>query len=261
MRPPISSCIITLNEEENLRDCLTSVGWTDEIAVVDSGSTDRTLEIAREFTDRVIHHEWHGINAQRNYALTEASHEWVLCLDADERITPELRDEIKRRLETEADTTQGYRVRRRTYFLDRWILHGGWYPDWKIRLFRKSKSRFVGMDPHDLPQVDGAVRDLAGEIVHYSSPDLSRFLRKIDSFSGTVARNWAKEGERFRLIEMLVRPPWKWVETYLLKRGFMDGVPGLIISVGSAYYVFLKYAKLWELQRRKRPEESDRNGD
>jgi glycosyltransferase involved in cell wall biosynthesis len=245
----ISACVITFNEQENIRDCLESLKWADEIVVVDSGSTDRTLQIAKEFTDRVIYHQWEGMNAQREYTLSQAGNDWVLCLDADERVTPELRQEIERRLETEAGVIDGYRLRRRTYYLGQWIRHGGWYPDWKLRLFRKSKARYVGEDPHDLPQVDGAVSDLEGHIDHYTYVDMSNHLRAIDSFSRTVAENRFREGKRFRLITLLVRPPWKWVEMYIVKLGFLDGLPGFIIAVFSAFYVFLRYAKLWELER------------
>jgi len=256
MRPPISACVITLNEERNIRDCLASLAWADEIVVVDSGSTDRTVELAAEYTPRVIHHKWEGINAQRNFALSEVRHDWVLCLDADERVTPELRDEIRRRLEAEADRVDGYRLRRRTHYLGRWIRHGGWYPDWKLRLFRRNKARFTGKDPHDRPEVRGVVRDLSGHIDHYTYPGLSHHLRTIDSFSKTAAENWYREGKPFRLVELIVRPPWKWVETYLIQRGFLDGLPGFIIAGCSAFYVFVKYAKLWELQRKDRKEHS-----
>jgi len=248
MGPSVSVSVITLNEEGNIRACLESVSWADEVVVVDSGSTDRTVEIAREYTDRVVHHDWEGINAQRNYALTLASHEWVLCLDADERVAEDLREEIASGLETVPEGVDGFRVRRRTFYLGRWIEHGGWYPDRKRRLFRKSKTRFTGEDPHDLPEVDGTVEDLEGHIDHYTYTGLSHHLRTIDSFSSVTARKWEADGKRFRPVDMLVRPPWKFAECYLLKGGFLDGLPGFVIAAASSFYVFMKYAKLWEIQ-------------
>lgn len=250
MRPPISAAVITLNEEENIRECLESISWAEEIVLVDSGSTDCTVQIAKEFTDRVIHHSWEGINRQRDFTLTQASHDWVLCVDADERVSPGLREEIQRRVEAESDVVDGYRMPRRTYYLGRWIRHSGWYPDRKLRLFRKSKTRFVGKDPHDRPEVDGIVHDLKGHIDHYTYSDISHHLRTIDSFSRTAAENLFQEGKRFHLIDLLLRPPWRWLDTYIIKRGFLDGVPGFIIAAGSAFYVFMKYARLWELERK-----------
>lgn len=242
---PISALVITFNEEENLRECLESLRWADEVIVVDSFSTDRTVEIARAFTDRVVQRKWNGINDQRGFALGLARHEWVFCLDADERATPGLAAEIRRVLDA-GPARDGYEVPRHTWYLGRWINHGGWYPDRKLRLFRKSRGRYGGHDPHDRFVLDSEPGTLAGEIVHFTYRSFSHQLRTIDSFSDVAAREWAAEGRRFSVPRLLARPAWKFVETYVLKGGFRDGLPGLVIAAATAFYLFVKYVKLWE---------------
>ncbi|MBI3268324.1 MAG: glycosyltransferase family 2 protein [Planctomycetes bacterium] len=244
-RVPVSALVLTFNEEENVRECLESLAWADERIVVDSCSTDRTVELARELGARVVQRPWNGINEQRAFALTESVHEWVFCLDADERVTPELAAELRRVLEAGADR-DGYEIPRRTWYLGRWIAHGGWYPDRKLRLFRKTKGRFGGHDPHDRFLLASEPGRLQGEIVHFTYRSFSQQLRTIDRFSDVAARAWAAQGQRPGLLKLLVRPAWKFVETYVLKLGFLDGLPGFIISVSTSFYLFAKYVKLWE---------------
>ncbi|MCX8043948.1 MAG: glycosyltransferase family 2 protein [Desulfobacterota bacterium] len=243
--PLLSVSIITFNEEHNIRDCLASVAWADEIVVVDACSTDTTVAICREFTERVIQRPWPGHVAQKQYALEQTRGSWVLCLDADERLSPEAADEV-RTVISNAHAADGYTFPRLSFYLGRWIRHGGWYPDRKLRLVRRGCGRWTGMDPHDKLVVDGTVGHCQGHLYHYVYRDISQQLKTIDSFSRITASQWHRQGRNARIIDMLVRPPLKFIETYVWKRGFLDGMPGFIIAVLSSYYVFLKYAKLWE---------------
>jgi glycosyltransferase involved in cell wall biosynthesis len=248
-RLPVTAFVVTFNEARNIADCLGSVSWCDEIVVVDSGSADDTVALARRFTDRVVVKPWEGHVKQRGYAMSLARNDWVFLIDADERVTPELRASIAAVLASPRDGVAGYRVARRTYHLGRWIAHGGWYPDRKLRLFRKSAGRITGQDPHERVEVDGGTADLEGDLLHYTYRNLSHQLRTIDFFSDVEAENFRKAGARPRLWRMLLHPPLKFLETYVVKRGFLDGMPGFIISAATAFYVFMKYAKLWERER------------
>jgi glycosyltransferase involved in cell wall biosynthesis len=250
MKPPISACIITYNEEKNIDACLESISWVNEIIVVDSMSTDGTVERCRRYTDRVYQKEWQGHVKQKNYALQFARNEWVLCLDADERVSPELRQEIETCLSRECNATDGFFFPRHSYYLGRWINHGGWYPDYKLRLFKKAKGRWGGRDPHDRVVLDGVSEYMKSDLLHYVYRNLSHQLQTVDSFSSITASIMAAEGARFSLFRLAIHPLFKFFGTYVIKRGFMDGLPGFIISVASSFYVFLRYAKLWELRHR-----------
>ncbi len=246
---PLTACILAYNEERNLPDCLASVAWADEVLVVDSISTDRTVEIAKAAGARVVQRPWPGMNAQRSFAIHEASHEWVLCVDADERVTPELKAEVAAAV-ARTDGPAGYEVPRHTWYLGRWIDHGGWYPDWKLRLFRRDKARMAGVDPHDRIEVDGPVGRLQGELQHYTYRSFSQQIQTIDRFSEAASRELAADGARFRIWKLLLRPPAKFLECWVWKLGFLDGLPGFVIAVASAFNVFSRYVKLWERQRR-----------
>ena len=247
-RPPISAIIITYNEEENIRDCLESLKWVEEIIVVDSMSTDSTVSICREYTDSVIQKTWEGYRNQKKFAESQASNDWVFSVDADERVTPELRQEIERCLAGESDKIDGYYCPRHSYYLGRWINHGGWYPDYTLRLFKKSRGTHAGKDPHDKVIVKGTVKYLHGDLHHFVYRNLSHQLQTVDNFSTITADGLDSEGQRFSILKLLFRPTLKFFVTYFLRRGFLDGMPGLIISVVSSFYVFLRYAKLWEKQ-------------
>lgn len=243
----LSVTIITKNEEANLPAALASVSFADQTVVVDSGSTDRTVQIAAESSAKVIVNEWPGHVAQKNFAVDQAEHEWILSIDADERISDKLADQIRRVLDNpEADC---YRVRRKTFYLGRWIKHCGWYPDYRIRLFNRNHARWGGIDPHDIVESKGKVADLDGEILHYSYRDISDHLKTIDFFTGITARRFFEKGRRCRLWHFVFHPPFAFLQKYFLKLGFMDGRAGLIICLLHGYYVLVKYAKLWELQR------------
>jgi glycosyltransferase involved in cell wall biosynthesis len=257
-RPPISACIITFNEEENICDCLESIKWIKEIIVVDSFSKDRTVAICHEYTDKVFQKAWQGHVKQKNCALDYASNEWVLCLDADERVSPELKEEIEHRLLEDAHSFDGYFFPRHSYYLGRWINHGGWYPDYKLRLFRKSKGRWGGKDPHDKIVLNGSTTYLKGKLLHYVYKDLSHQLQTVDNFSTITAKILEQEGEKFSLLKLLFRPPFRFLEMYVIKKGFRDGLPGFIIAVSSSFYIFLKYAKLWEMKKHKSKNSANR---
>lgn len=243
----LSACIITFNEERNIRDCLESVRFADEIVVVDSGSTDRTVEIARAMGARVIVKDWPGHIEQKNFAIDQAGGEWVLSIDADERVTPELRAEIEHAL-AEPQGYEGFSMPRLSFYLGRWIRHSGWYPDRKLRLIRRGRGRWGGVNPHDHLACDGPVRALRGDLLHYSYRDIADHLKTIDFFTTIAAREKHKRGAR-ALPGMIFGPPLKFLKAYVLKLGFLDGLPGLVVAVLGSYYVFLKYAKLFELKR------------
>jgi glycosyltransferase involved in cell wall biosynthesis len=245
----ISAVIITLDEERNIRRCLESLTWAREIVVVDSGSTDATVEIAREYTDRVISQPFEGYVGQKNFALDQATGEWILSVDADEMVTPELLARIREVWPRERERYNGFTINRLSRFSGRWIRHCGWYPDRKLRLFRRSRGHWEGDDLHERVRLDGPVMDLNADLLHYTYQDLSENIEKIQRYSTIFARAQYARGRRASLWDLMAHPPAKFLKSYLLKRGFLDGRHGLILSVTAAFYVFLKYAKLWELQK------------
>jgi len=248
-RPPISVCIITHNEESNIRRCLESVKWAEEIVLVDSGSTDKTVEICREYTDKVYHRSFPGHIQQKNNTLDLASHEWVLCVDADERISPELAREIEAEFSANSSVYTGYFLPRRTYFLGRWINHCGWYPDYKLRLFKKDLGRWGGINPHDRVTLKGgATKNLTGDLQHFSYDDIFGQVNTVNKFTTIFAEQMEEQGTGFGLCSMIFRPMGRFFSMYFVKMGLLDGVPGLVISVMGAMYSFLKYAKCWEMQ-------------
>ena len=244
-RPPISCCIICFNEEANIRRCLESVKWCDEIIIVDSFSTDRTVEICREYTDRIISRAWPGYVEQKRFALSQATHEWVLNVDADEEVSPELRHEIRVVLEQNHPAVDGFYVPRLVYYLGRWWWRG-WYPGYRLRLFRKAKVRWGGVDPHEKVLLRGQADRLHGALYHYTYDDISDHLRAINGLTEVSSRELALRGKRTRPTDLLLRPLWRFLRFYVVSGGFRDGVPGFFVAVTSAFYVFLKYAKLWE---------------
>jgi glycosyltransferase involved in cell wall biosynthesis len=245
----ISAVVITYNEEKNIRRCLQSLAWAREIVVVDSGSTDATVQIAREYTDRVLSHPFEGYVRQKNFALDQAAREWVLSVDADEVVTPELLACIREVWPRERDRYDGFTVNRLSCFSGKWIRHCGWYPDRKLRLFRRSQGRWEGEELHEKVRLEGRVKDLNADLRHYTYESLSQNVEKIQRYSTIFAVAQHKRGRRASLPALLVRPAAKFLKTYILKLGLLDGRHGLILSGTAAFYVFLKYAKLWELQR------------
>ncbi len=248
---PLSVFIVTHNEEGNIRGCLESVAWAEEIIVVDSFSDDRTVDICREFTDKVIQRPWKGHVDQKSFALSRAQHEWVLLIDADERLSPGLIEVVKMEMSDDKGSWDGFFFPRRVYYLGRWIRHGEWYPEYRLRLFRKSKGAVVGEDPHDRVELvkGGRVKYLKEDLWHFTYKDIVHQVAQLNKFSSISAGEMAKRGRKFHLYQVLLRPLAAFVTGYILKRGFRDGIPGFIIAVVSSFHVFLKYSKLWELTR------------
>jgi len=247
-RPSVSACVITYNEEKNIGDCLESVKWADEIIVVDSFSTDDTLRIARRYTDRIFRRKWRGINDQRNFTLGKASCDWVLCIDADERISPELAAEIQAELERDDGGCDGFLLPRRNLYHGRWMRYGGWYPNYRLRLFRRGKGRFAGRDPHDHVALNGKTRRLRNDILHNSFDSLSDQMERTDRYSTERAALMHRHRRRYTALKMVLYPVGDFLKAYFVRLGMLDGIPGLISAATSSYHVFLKYAKLWELQ-------------
>lgn len=246
----ISVITLTLNEQHNIADCLASVSWADQLIVVDSGSTDNTVSLARQFTQDVLEVEWKGYGGTRNEALQHASSDWVLWLDADERVPPELADEIRMIVAGNDERFAGYDVARRAYFLGKWIKHCGWYPSRVTRLFRRSKGRFTESNVHEQLLLDGERGHLKNDLIHLTDPDLEHYFRKFNRYTTLAAKDLQSAGKRFAITDVLFRPLFMFVKMYVLRLGFLDGLHGFVLSVVSAAYVFVKYAKLWELRKR-----------
>jgi len=250
MRDKISACVIAFNEERKIRRCLQSLTWCDEIIVVDSFSTDRTLEICREFTDRVYQHEWLGYVGQRNLVREMSNYPWILFLDSDEEVSPALRDEILAEFEQGTNDYVGYEFPRLVYYLGRWIRHGEWYPDVKLRLFKKEFGRTEGQEPHDRVSVNGAVKRLKNPVWHYTYDDITDHVNTLNRFSSIGAQQKFVHESPFRWTDLFLRPMFRFIKGYILRRGFLDGSHGFVIALMSAYGAYLKYAKLWEMYRR-----------
>lgn len=246
--PRLSVVVITRNESANIRAALETVRWADEIVVVDSGSTDDTVRIAEEIADRVTAHEWAGYGAQKNHATGLATHDWVLSLDADERVSPALAREIRALLRTEP-TARGFRIPRVTRYLDRWIRSTDWYPDLQLRLYDRRAARWNDRLVHESVAVEGRVGRLQGELEHHAYRDVSHHLQTIDQYTTLAARQMQREGRRVGWVDLAMRPAAAFLRNYVVRRGARDGVHGLIVSILNAGYVFLKLVKLWERER------------
>jgi glycosyltransferase involved in cell wall biosynthesis len=250
MMAHLSVVTLTLNEERNIGDCLETVRWADELIVVDSGSTDRTVELARAFTAHVYVIRWEGYGAARNYALSRATGDWILWLDADERVTDELAEEIREVVRRNDDSVVGYAVARRAYFLGRWIRHCGWYPSRVVRLFRRSSGRFTETRVHEELVINGRILPARHDILHFTDPDLSHYFAKFNKYTTLAAHDMEAAGRSFLLADLFIRPAYLFFKMYVLRLGFLDGLEGLILSMVSSAYVFTKYAKLWELKKK-----------
>jgi glycosyltransferase involved in cell wall biosynthesis len=246
----LSATIITLNEEVNIAQALESLAWADEIVVVDSGSRDATLEICSRFNAKVFHRSWTGYVAQKNFALEKASHEWIFSLDADERVSPELAREIHI-LREAGLRNSGYRIPRVAFFMGRWIRHGDWYPDRQLRLFDRRRGRWQGGRVHESVRVEGETGLLRGEIHHYTYRSLSDYLRRLDAYSALAAADYHQRGRSSNAFKLLADPFATFVKGYFLKRGFLDGIQGLMVAIMGATSVYFKYAKLYELAKTK----------
>jgi (heptosyl)LPS beta-1,4-glucosyltransferase len=247
----ISAVIIALNEEENLERCLNSIKWVDEIIVIDSGSTDRTKEIALKAGARVYDVEWKGFGQAKKYGVSMAKGAWILSLDADEEITPGLAEEIQATLR-DGDTFPAYYMPRRTMFLGRWISHCGWYPDRVLRLFLKSRANFNEATVHEKVIFDDPAGYLKNEIRHYSYPTLEHYLRKFNRYTTLGAEEACRSGKKGGWLALLIKPPAAFFKHYIARQGFRDGWEGFVISVLSCAAVFVKYTKLRDMNRKNR---------
>jgi len=243
----ISAVIITLNEERRLPRALESLSVADEVLVVDCGSADQTVEIAEAAGARVVSHPWEGFTRQKNYAAAQARYPWILSLDADEALSPQLATELRKLKQEGADDAAGYRFPRLARFQGRWIRHSGWYPDRKLRLYDRRRGCWAGDYVHERVEVDGPVRDLSGDLYHFTGDSFEQQLQRMDRYTALAAQEAFERGGRWILAGMLAGPPWKFLETYFLRQGVRDGFPGFVIAVLAGLYVFLKYAKLWQL--------------
>jgi glycosyltransferase involved in cell wall biosynthesis len=248
--PKLTVTVIARNESANLGAALDSVAWADEVLVVDSQSTDDTADIARRHRARVIVREWPGYSAQKNFAAGEAAHDWILSLDADERVTPALADEIGRLL-GEEPPAQGYRIPRVSFYLGRWIRSTDWYPDYQLRLYDRRTGRWAGL-VHEGVDVEGPVGRLRADLQHVPYRDIAHHLQTIDRYTSLAAEQMVGRGVRVGVLGLVARPAGALVRNYALRGGWRDGSVGLVVSILNSYYVFLKFAKLWEAQRQKR---------
>jgi len=243
----LSVTVITLNEERNLRPCLESVRFADEIIVVDSGSRDLTQSIAKEFKAQVFQEPWRGFAEQKNSAQEKAKGPWILNIDADERVTEELRLEILKVLK-EDPPVKGFRMPRKNYFCGQWIRHGGWYPNYQMRLYRKDAGRFAPREVHEQVEVKGPVGTLDSPLEHHTYHSISDYIKRMDHYSELSARQYLKEGRRVSWPKILLRSWFTFIQMWVLKRGFLDGANGLILAVLYSQYTFIKYSKLKKLR-------------
>jgi glycosyltransferase involved in cell wall biosynthesis len=256
MTPPmckLSVTIIARNEEVQIGDCLESARWADEIIVVDTGSVDRTQEICHKYTPHVYSRPWEGYAPAKNAALELGTGDMILSLDADERVSEGLRTEIAALLQQSiAELADGYAVPRRNYLWGRWLRHGGLYPDEQVRLFKRGKGRFTARRVHESVAIAGRVGRLQHAIEHHSYRGLSDVIQRLDRYTDLAALDLQDRGQPFRLRALVMHPAGRFLRNYVLKQGFRDGIPGLIMAVSYAYSVFVREAKLWEMTRGQR---------
>ncbi len=240
----LSVVVITKNEEKNVRECLSSVLWADEIIVVDAGSTDNTLEIAKEFTQKVYSRPWDGYGAAKNFGLAKCTGEWILSIDADERVTQELREEILGKLSTVNQKTAAFSVPRRANFLGKWIYHCGWYPGRITRVFRRSAGRFTEEKVHERLEIQGEIVPLHSDLLHYTDPDLKSYFEKSNKYTSLAAEELLDHKKKFSLVKLIVNPFWIFFRMYILRLGFLDGIAGFILCVLFGELCFYKICKV-----------------
>lgn len=251
-RAPVSAFVVCFNEEKNIRRCLESVKWCDEIVVVDSGSTDRTVEICREYTDKIFTRPWPGNRAQKQFALDQCTHNWALNIDSDEEVTSELKNEIIYVLSQPAEKRErihGYNICRVVYFLDQWWDRGGWYPEYRLRFVNKQFTEWGGIDPHEKAVVKGPVKRLHGEINHYTYFSIKHQIETLNKYATIMARLMYDAGKRPSILNIIFNPIFRFFKFYILKLGIREGLPGFIVACSEAFGCFLKYINIWEIHR------------
>jgi glycosyltransferase involved in cell wall biosynthesis len=242
-RETITAIVMTFNEEHNIGACLDGLSWVDELIVADTGSTDRTVEIAKEHTDEILSLPWHGYGPTRNLALREATCDWFLFVDADERVTDELREEILTILAERGDRFTAYRIPRKSNFVGRWIRGCGWYPGYIVRMARKATARYTDVTVYEKLETEGEVGTIHGDLLHYTDPDLECYLKKYNLYTTLAADDIVRAGKKPRIINLLFNPVMMFLKMYVLRRGFRDGFEGFTLCVLSSFSVFTKYAK------------------
>jgi glycosyltransferase involved in cell wall biosynthesis len=244
----LSATIITRDEEANIARCLSALDFVDEIVVIDAQSEDRTVELAAKFTPHVHVNPWPGHIQQKNLAIERATGEWILALDADEEVTPELKAEIRAARLRDFYGLDGFYLPRRSLFMGRWIEHCGWRPDHHLRLFRKDRGRFGGINPHDIVKIDGRTGRFRHPLLHYTYPSLDVYLKRMNSYTSIAAGELARRDKPCRLSQLAFSPLATFIKMYVLKQGFRDGTQGLLLCILSGYYVLVKYLKLREFR-------------
>ncbi len=250
----MSTCIMTYNEEENIVDCINSVKeFSDEILVVDSFSTDKTVEIVKNMGARVILQKFLGYAEQRQFAINNAKYNWIFCLDADERASKELTEKILELKKNNFLDYQGFYVNRRNYYMGKWIKYGGWYPEKRIRLFNRNYGRSIGVNPHDKIEMkeNAKIGDLNLDIIHFPYKDLTHHLEVINRYSTIAAKEKVNRGEKVTFLNLIFNPAFKFFKAYILKKGFLMGKMGFIHATMGAFSVFMKYLKTLEMQNGK----------
>ncbi len=245
--PALSATIITRNEARNIARAIRSLSCADEVVVVDANSTDETREIAASLGARVLQHPWEGFAAQKNFASAQARHDWILSLDADEDLDADAQAAV-RQWKASAPAAHGYRFARRAFYLGRWILRSGWYPDFKLRLFQRNHGTWQGSYVHESVAVRGKVETLPGEILHYTCDSLEEHRQRIEFYTDLAAQEMLARGDKVSLAKRCLGPPWIFLHTYLLRWGILDGLPGFWIAWMAARYVRRKYEKLAQLR-------------
>ena len=241
----VSVTIISKNEAHNIRECLSSVGWASEIVVVDQFSEDETVKIAEEFGAKVFRRTWHGFARQKNFAIEKATCPWILSLDADERVTPALRQEIEDRL-TKENEYKGYYIARKNFFCGKWIRHGGWYPDYTLRLFRKSHGNFENREVHEKIVVSGKVGYLKHPLEHFTYRSIQDFLLRMERYSRLAAQELPNKNRWSISYSLCLKPLYTFMSMYLIRGGILDGTPGFFLAISYAYYTFLKYYRFYQ---------------
>jgi glycosyltransferase involved in cell wall biosynthesis len=247
--PGLSACIIAFNEEDRIQECIASLGFCDEVLVVDSHSSDGTRKIAESLGARVIERDWPGHVAQKEFTVRQAQHEWVLCVDADERVSPALEKELVALKQAGFEGQAGWRMPRCSRYLGRWIRHGTWYPDRQLRLFDRRRGHWGGENPHDRVELEGSVGQLRGDLLHDPYRSLSEHLKTIDTYTTTMAEGLVRRGKRASVWNLVVNPAVRFFRFYVLELGFLEGWRGFLLACLAAHYVRLKYAKVLVLQR------------
>lgn len=246
---PLSVVTMTRNSADKIKDCLESVRWCDDIVIVDDFSKDNTLQIVREYTDRIFQRRWENEGIHRNFAYSQAKNDYILSLDSDERVTPELKEELVQLIK-EGFTYNGYNIPHRNYIGSTWIRYGGWYPNKKLKLFKKSEFRYEEAEYHPRALMEGERKDLKGDIIHLAYKNFSDHVLKINHQTNYEAKKWVRDKRKVSLPRILRKASDRFWKAYLLKQGFRDGVLGFMMAFFSGFYQILTYAKYTELKKK-----------